>query len=186
MLLDDVVAGEPGVSRASCAAATPCRSSSPGAAWSRARPGSSRRGWRRRRRWRRRAARFIASTIRRMMAALRAGGDRRGPSACAIPPRSKTDLIARGIHGHRLLGEHVLAGLDRGLQVHRPERRRRGEDHVVDVAGDDLLEGVPAGELPLVWGRPPCRRASSGSPGCRPGDPGRDRRSRRGGRLARH
>ena len=50
------------------------------------------------------------------------------------------------VDGDRLLGEDVLAGLDGGLEVHRAEAGRRGEDHDVDVAGDHLLVGVEADE----------------------------------------
>ena len=57
---------------------------------------------------------------------------------------------ARRVDGDRLLHEDVLAGLDRRLEVHRPEAGRRGEDDQVDAAVDRLLVGVEADELPLL------------------------------------
>ena len=36
------------------------------------------------------------------------------------------------------------------LEVHRPEARRRGEDHQVDAGGDRLLIGVEADELAVL------------------------------------
>ena len=55
---------------------------------------------------------------------------------------------AGGVHGDGLLGEDVLVGVDRRLQVDRPEAGRRGQDHQVAV-GDDPLIGVQADELPF-------------------------------------
>ena len=43
-----------------------------------------------------------------------------------------------------LFHEHVLAGLDRGLEVHRAEVRRRGDDHHFDVGVEQLLVGQSA------------------------------------------
>ena len=50
----------------------------------------------------------------------------------------------------RLLGEDVLARVDGGRQVCRPETGWRGEDDVVDVGRQDFLVGVEAGERPVV------------------------------------
>ena len=36
------------------------------------------------------------------------------------------------IDGHRLLAEDVLAGLDRRLEMHRAEMRRRGKNDNID------------------------------------------------------
>ena len=55
-------------------------------------------------------------------------------------------LHAGGVDGHGLLAEDVLAGLDGRLDVQRPEVRRRGQEHHVDVAVEDLLVGVEADE----------------------------------------
>jgi hypothetical protein len=54
------------------------------------------------------------------------------------------------VDGHRLLREDVLAGGDRGLDVGRAERRRRRQDHVVDVARQHLLVGIEADEAGVV------------------------------------
>ena len=54
----------------------------------------------------------------------------------------------RGVDGHRLLGEDVLAGLDRHLELDRPELGRRAEQDHVDARGDELLAGVEAHEPP--------------------------------------
>ena len=96
----------------------------------------------------------IAPSCSRFMASRYAAWCRRCvPAAIAqtlLPGhvRGRDDrLVAGRIHGHRLFGEHVLAGGNRGLQVGRPESGRRREDHVVDVAGDHLLVRVPPGEL---------------------------------------
>src|SRR5262249_55353599 len=50
------------------------------------------------------------------------------------------------VDGDGLLGEDVLAGLDRGREVDRPEVRRGAEEDDVDAAGDDLPVGVEADE----------------------------------------
>jgi hypothetical protein len=60
-----------------------------------------------------------------------------------------TQAILDGTDGDRLLGEDVLAGLDARLEVQRAEVGRRGQDHHVDAAGDDLGVGVEAGETVL-------------------------------------
>ena len=51
---------------------------------------------------------------------------------------------------HRLLHEHMLAGPDGGLEMDRPEARRRGEQHDVDPSVERLLIGVEADE-PAVF-----------------------------------
>ena len=56
---------------------------------------------------------------------------------------------ARGVDGDRLLGEDVLAGLDRRPQVQRAEVRGRGQQHDVDAGVDHLLVGVEADEAAL-------------------------------------
>ena len=61
---------------------------------------------------------------------------------------------ARPVDGDRLLGEDVLAGGDRGLEVRRPEAGRRREDHVVHARrGDHLLVRVEPDEGALVGHR---------------------------------
>ena len=42
---------------------------------------------------------------------------------------------ARRVGGHRLFHEDVLAGLDGGLEMNRPETGRRGQDHQVGPGG---------------------------------------------------
>ena len=56
-------------------------------------------------------------------------------------------LDAGDVDGRRLFDKHVFARLDRGLQVHRAEVGRRGQDDVIDL-GDtqQLLVRVEAGE----------------------------------------
>ncbi len=54
---------------------------------------------------------------------------------------------ARAVGRRRLLAEDVLVGIDRRLEVRRTEPRRRGEQHDVDVAVDDLLERIEAVDL---------------------------------------
>ena len=55
------------------------------------------------------------------------------------------------VDGGRLLHEHVLAGFDRGLEVHRAEVGRRGEDDVVDLGdGEQFLVGVEADEAAFL------------------------------------
>src|SRR5262249_52493351 len=53
---------------------------------------------------------------------------------------------AGAVHGAGLLGEDVLALLDGVLHVDGAEARRRGEEHDVHTAVDDLLVGVEADE----------------------------------------
>ena len=57
---------------------------------------------------------------------------------------------ARGIDGHRLLAEDVLAGVDGGLQVQRAEVGRRAEQHDFRVAVHHPLVAVEAGERGVV------------------------------------
>ena len=52
---------------------------------------------------------------------------------------------AGDVHRDRLLAEDVLAGLDRGAEVQRPEARRRAEQHHVDAL-EELLVAVEAVE----------------------------------------
>ena len=70
-----------------------------------------------------------------------------GPSSAASSPASITICTPGHIDRPRLLHERVLAGLDGRLQVHRPEMGRSRQDHVVDL-GDrqQLLVGVEPGE----------------------------------------
>ncbi len=60
---------------------------------------------------------------------------------------------AGGVDGHRLFAEHVLAGGDGRLQMRRAEVRRRGQDHDVDVGGQQLFIGVKADER-VIGDRP--------------------------------
>ena len=62
---------------------------------------------------------------------------------------------ASRIDGNGLLHEDVLVAGDGSLEMHRPEARRRRQDHVVAVSCDDVLVGVPAGEtVRLIGDRP--------------------------------
>lgn len=56
---------------------------------------------------------------------------------------------AGAIDGHGLFAEDMLAGVDGGLDVHRTEAGRGGENHHVHAAVDDLLVGVEADKFPL-------------------------------------
>src|SRR5512135_1066760 len=57
------------------------------------------------------------------------------------------DLADPGaVRADRLLGEDVLAGLDRGGDVQRPEAGRGGQDHQVHAGVNHFLEGVEADE----------------------------------------
>ena len=47
---------------------------------------------------------------------------------------------ARRVDGHRLFAEDVLAGRHRRLEVRRAEVRRRGQEHHVDVGGQQLSD----------------------------------------------
>ena len=54
------------------------------------------------------------------------------------------------IGGHRLLHEHVLAGVHGVLEVLRPKARRSGEQHDIDPAVDRFAIGIEPEELPLL------------------------------------
>ena len=49
---------------------------------------------------------------------------------------------AERVDGDRLFAKHMLAGFDAGAQMHGSKTRRRGENHNVDAAVDQLLIGV--------------------------------------------
>jgi hypothetical protein len=53
---------------------------------------------------------------------------------------------AGGVDGDGLLHEHVLAGLDGGLEVDRAEAGRGGEDDDVRARLEHALEAVEPGE----------------------------------------
>ena len=86
---------------------------------------------------------------------LRAGDDREVLLLRLLDQREALADAGR-VHGHRLLAEDVLPGLDRGLEVDRAEARRRGEDDEVDAGVEHLLVGVEPvegrlrGDLDLV------------------------------------
>ncbi len=89
-----------------------------------------------------------------LVAALGAGHD--GEALLRRELRGGDDgADAERVDRHRLLREDVLAGLDRGLEVLGAEEGRGGEDHHVDVRGQDLLPGVEAGEAGLGSGGEP-------------------------------
>ena len=67
---------------------------------------------------------------------------------------------ARPVHGHRLLDEAVDPLLDRVGQVDRPEVGRGGQEHQIHLI-DDLLVGVEAPVLAVLWARRPGGRRSS-------------------------
>ena len=64
----------------------------------------------------------------------------------AFVARLENAADARCIDGDRLFDKCVLALLDRIRQMLRPEMGRRGQQHHVDTAVDDLLVGVEPGE----------------------------------------
>ena len=88
--------------------------------------------------------------VRAVVTTLRAGDDRRAPFCFAMRRGREHRLVTRRVHADRLLGEDVLAGLDRGLEVHRPERRRRREDDVVRVGPITFSNASQPGELPVA------------------------------------
>ena len=84
------------------------------------------------------------------MAPLRAGGD---SQALLLGQLAGLDhrLHARRVDRPGLLHEHVFARLNGRLEVRRPEMRRGGQDHVVDLAdGQELLMGIEARETHLL------------------------------------
>ncbi len=83
-----------------------------------------------------------------LVAALGAGDDRQALLVgLLIGGQHLAD--AGAVDGDRLLGEEVLAGLDRGLDVQGPEAGRRRQHHQV-AAVDHLLIGVEADEAAVV------------------------------------
>jgi hypothetical protein len=63
---------------------------------------------------------------------------------------------AGGVHRDGLLHEHMLARVDRRLEVDRPEAGRGGQDDQVDVfLGEQLVVAAKAGELALPDLNPP-------------------------------
>ena len=65
--------------------------------------------------------------------------------------RCDHEAHARTVHGHALLGEHVLAGLDGRHRVNRTEVEGRREDHHVHLGHrHDLLVAVGAAERELL------------------------------------
>jgi len=83
------------------------------------------------------------------VAALGAGGD---PEALGLGllVGGEDAADADAVDPDGLLGEDVLARLDGGLEHHRPEAGRGGEDHHVDARVDHLLVGVEPGEAAVV------------------------------------
>ena len=77
--------------------------------------------------------------------ALRAGDDPK-PFGVRLLVQRQHRSDAGAIHGDRLLREDVLPGVHGGRQMRRAEARRCREDHVVDVAREDLFVCVEAGE----------------------------------------
>ena len=63
---------------------------------------------------------------------LRARHDRGAPGDCRVV-NFQTRSVAGGIDARGLLGKDMLAGLDRGPEIDRPEARRGGDQHDIDV-----------------------------------------------------
>src|SRR5580704_3526713 len=84
--------------------------------------------------------------IHRLMMPLQADADlqilRFGDFVC-----SEDAADSWAVNGHGLLHEDVLAGVDRRLEMKRPESGRRGKNHQVDTAVEDFLVRVKAAEL---------------------------------------
>ncbi len=57
---------------------------------------------------------------------------------------------AGGIGGDGLFHEDVLAGFDGGFKMNRTETRRRGQNHQIYVAVDQLLIGVEPDEFVVI------------------------------------
>ncbi len=83
-----------------------------------------------------------------LVAALGAGDDRQ-PFLVGLFMGGQHLADAGAVDGDRLLGEEVLAGLDRRLDVLRTEAGRGRQHHQV-AAVDDLLIGVEADETAIV------------------------------------
>jgi len=67
--------------------------------------------------------------------------------------RGEDRAHAGRIHGHGLLHEDLLGGLDGGGEMRRPEVGGRGQDDHVNLAGHEPLVGVEADVAPLVGDR---------------------------------
>ena len=86
--------------------------------------------------------RFIDLEVAELVATLRAGDDRQALFLGLLGGLQHL-ADAGGVGADRLLGEDVFAGGDGGLEVVRPEARRRGQDDVVDFGEvEQLLVGV--------------------------------------------
>ena len=83
-----------------------------------------------------------------LVAALGAGDDRQ-PFLVGFIIGGQHLADAGSVDGDRLLGEEVLAGLDRGLDVLGTEAGR-GRQHDQVAAVDDFLIGVEADEAAIV------------------------------------
>ena len=102
-------------------------------------------------------------------------------SACRCAPDITVSFVLGGrfagrheaphadrIGGDGLLGEHVLSGVNRRFEMHRPVAGRRGQHHDVDVGVDQFLVGVETDEMMVRidldarrgWMRPGLRRSS--------------------------
>ena len=57
---------------------------------------------------------------------------------------------AGSVDRHGLLHKDVLARFNRGVEVNRPEARRRGQNHEIGPAVDRLLIGIEAGKLAIL------------------------------------
>ncbi len=85
-----------------------------------------------------------------LVAALGPGGDAELP-ADGVVVGLKNAAGARSVHADRLLREDVNASLDSGLQVLRPEARRRRQDDVVQARhAQHLFMAIQAGETAFL------------------------------------
>ena len=92
--------------------------------------------------------RFRRFEVAGLVAALGAGDDRQALLVgFFVGGQHLAD--AGAVDGDRLLGEEMLAGLDRGLDVLGPEARR-GRQHDQVAAVNDFLIGVEADEAAIV------------------------------------
>ena len=83
--------------------------------------------------------------VTRLVPTLRAGDDREFFLFRDLRRRDHRPA-ANGIDRDGFFHEHIFPRRDRRLEMHRPEARRRREDHEVDVGREDFLVGVEAPE----------------------------------------
>src|SRR2546426_12552789 len=82
------------------------------------------------------------------MMALSAGANEESFSLCFFIS-GQTGANTRAINGDWFFGEDVFACLHSGLKVPRPKSWRGCQDHVIDIAGNDLLISIKANKASI-------------------------------------